>query len=93
MRNSILIAGASAALILVAGCDHDADDRAADQIEEMAENRAEALEDQADIADTEAEEQRLEDKADRVREYGEDRAEAADEQDDVRIADEFANEM
>lgn len=84
MRGTIRSLGA-AGLLALAGCGGNADDRAADNIEATAENRADSLEDQADATGNGAVEDALEDRADNVRDVGEDAAEAADDNDDARV--------
>ena len=84
MRAAIRTLGA-AGLLALAGCGGNADDRAADNIEATADNRADALEDQAEATSNDAAADALEDRADNVRDVGEDAAEAADDNDDARI--------
>ena len=78
------------ALLALAACGGNADDKAAENIEAMTENKADALEAQADNTSGAAEEQ-LEDRADQVREAGEDAAERADDTDDARVENQVAN--
>ena len=80
MRNFTKAAMFGAALAL-AGCGGGGDDRAAENVEEAAENRADALEEMADNATNEAGEERLENRAEQVREQGEEKAEAIDDTD------------
>lgn len=89
MRSTITIAGA-AALLALAGCSGNADDRAAENIEAAADARADNLEDQADLTGNETAEDALEDRADNVREVGEDAAEKADDSDDARVEGQVA---
>lgn len=86
------IAGA-AGLFLLAACGGNADDRAAENIEAMTENRADALEAQADATGNEQLSDTLEDRADNVEEMGEDAADRADDDDDARIENQVANAM
>lgn len=87
---TLAIAGTSLAL---AACGGNADDQAAANIEAMTENRADALEDQADTTANGAAEDALEDQADATREMGEDAAERADDNDDARVENEVVNAM
>ena len=91
MKIAIKALGA-AGLLALAACG-GADDQAADNIEAMTENRADALEDQADTAGNEQVEDALEDQADNVRDMGDDAAEKADDDDDARIENQVANAM
>ena len=84
---------AAAGLLALGACGGNADDRAADNIESMTENKADALEAQADNATNEQVEDQLEDQADRVREAGEDAADAADDNDDARVENRVANQL
>lgn len=86
------IAGA-AGLLLLAACGGNADDRAADNIEAMTENRADALEAQADATGNEQLSDALEDRADNVEAMGEDAADRADDDDDARVENQVANAM
>lgn len=86
-----LLAGVSAALLLGA-CGSNADDKAAENISEMTENKADALEAQADNA-TGATADALEAKADQVEEAGEDAADRADDNDDPRVENQVANQI
>lgn len=74
----------AASLAALAACG-GADDRAQENIEAVAENRADALEARADNATNEVVEDRLEDKAEAVRDAGEDLGERADDRDDARL--------
>jgi hypothetical protein len=92
MKIAIKAAGIAAALALGA-CGGGADDQAADNIEAMTENRADALEDQADMTGNEQVEDALEDRAENVRDMGEDKAEQADDNDDANVENQVANAM
>jgi hypothetical protein len=83
---------AAATLALLTACGGNADDKAAENISEMTENKADALEEQADNASG-ATEDALEDKADQVREAGEDAADKADDNDDPRVENQVANQI
>ncbi len=72
-----------ASLLAVAACGGQGDDRAADNVEDAAENRADMLEEQADNTNNEILEQNLEAQADAVRENGEQAADAIDDADPV----------
>ena len=90
----IAIKGLGAAgLLALAACGGNADDKAANNIEAMTENRADALEDQADVTPNAQVEDALEDRADNVRDMGEDAADRADDNDDARIENQVANAM
>ena len=82
----------AASLTLLAACGGGADDKAAENISEMTENKADALEAQADNA-TGATADALEAKADQVEEAGEDAAEKADDNDDSRVENQVANQI
>ena len=82
----------AAGLLALAACGGNADDRAADNIEAMTENRADALEEAADNTSG-AQEDMLEDRADNVRDMGEDAADKADDNDDARVENQVANAM
>ena len=92
MKTVIKAAGV-AALLMLGACGGNADDVAADNIETMTENRADALEDQADTTANGQVEDALEDQADNVRDMGEDAAEQADDNDDARVEQNVANAM
>ncbi|UZK65503.1 hypothetical protein [Sphingomonas sp. M1-B02] len=93
----ILLKAASAATLLaLAACGNNADDQAADNIEAMAENRADALESQADAARAAGNDQlhdSLEAQADNVEDMGEREADRADDSDDARVEGQVANRM
>jgi hypothetical protein len=91
MRIAIKALGA-AGLLALAACGGGADDKAADNIEAMTENRADALEEAADNTSG-ATEDALEDQAENVRDMGEDAADQADDKDDARIENQVANAM
>jgi len=82
-----------AGLLALAACGGNADDKAAENITEMTENKADALEEQADNATAEQTEDALEDRADQVRETGEEAAETADDTDDARLENQVANQI
>ncbi len=90
---TILKATGMAGLLLLGACGGNADDKAADNIEAMTENRADALEDQADLTSNEQVEDALEDQADNVREAGEDAADKADDDDNAQVEGAVANRM
>lgn len=90
---TILKAASAAGLLALAACGGNADDQAADNIEAMTENRADALEDQADLATNEQVEDALDDNAAAIREMGEDKADEADDHDDARVEAQVANSM
>lgn len=77
---------AKAALVAVAAlslsaCGGKGDDTLGDNVAEAAENQADALEEMADNASTEAQEDMLENKAEATREMGEDKEAAIDRAD------------
>jgi hypothetical protein len=86
-------AASGAALLVLAACGGNADDQAAENIEAMADNRADTLDAAADNATNETMEESLEQQADQVREAGEDAADKADDADDARVEGEFRNSM
>jgi hypothetical protein len=90
---TILKATGMASLLLLGACGGNADDKAADNIEAMTENRADALEDQADLTSNEQVEDALEDRADNVREMGEDAADKADDNDNAQVEQAVKNAM
>ena len=71
----------AALALMLAACGGSGDDTLGDQAATAAENRADALEDQADNAGTERQEDSLEDQAEAVRETGQGREEAIDDSD------------
>ena len=89
----IIKAAGAAGLLALAACGGNADDQAAENIEAMTENRADALEDQADGTGNGRQEDMLEDRAENVRDMGEDAAEKADDSDDARVENQVANAM
>lgn len=89
----ILKAAGAATLLMLGACGGNADDAAADNIEAMTENRADALEDQADMTSNEQVEDALEDQADNVREMGDDAADRADDNDNAMVEGAVANAM
>ena len=86
-------AAAIAGALLLSACGGNADDRAADNIEAMTDNRADALDAQADATTNEQASDALEDRADNVRDMGEQKAEEADDNDDARVEGQVANAM
>ena len=88
----VMKAVGAAGLLALTACGGGADDKAADNIEAMTENRADALEEAADNTSG-ATEDALEDQADNVRDMGEDKAEEADDKDDATIENQVANAM
>lgn len=72
-----------AGLLALAACGGKGDDTLADNVEDAAENQADVLEEQADNATTDAQEDALEDNAQVVRETGDAKAEAIDDADVV----------
>ncbi|KQM96466.1 MULTISPECIES: hypothetical protein [unclassified Sphingomonas] len=90
---TMMKAAGMAGLLMLGACGGNADDKAADNIEAMTENRADALEDQADLTSNEQVEDALEDRAENVREMGEDAAEKADDDDNAQIEQAVANRM
>ncbi|PAX06861.1 hypothetical protein [Sphingomonas lenta] len=83
----------AAGLLALAACGQNADDKAAENIEAMTENRADQLEAQADAAGNEQVEDALEDRAENVSEMGEEAAEKADDSDDARVENQVANAL
>lgn len=92
MKLAIKMLGAAGLLALTA-CGGNADDRAAENVEAMTENRADALETQADATGNGQAADALEDRADNVEEAGEDAADRADDSDDARVENQVANAM
>ncbi|WP_375403790.1 hypothetical protein [uncultured Sphingomonas sp.] len=89
----VMKAVSAAGLLALAACGGGADDKAADNIEAMTENRADALEEQADATSNGQVEDALEDRAENVRDMGEDAADRADDKDDARVENQVANAM
>jgi type II secretory pathway component PulJ len=87
----LLKAAGAAGLLGLAACGGGADDKAASNIEAATENRADALDAQADKATNGQVEDALEDKAEQVRETGDEKAEQADDKDDARIENQVLN--
>lgn len=85
--------GAAGLLLATTACGGNADDKAAENIEAMTENRADQLEAQADATGNEQLSDALEDRADNVEDMGEDAAERADDTDDARVENQVANAM
>lgn len=90
MKIAIKTLGA-AGLLALAACGGNADDRAADNIEAMTDDRADLMEDQADKLDNKAAADALEDRAENVRDMGEEKADEADDNDDARVENQVAN--
>ena len=90
---TILKATGVAALLMLGACGGNADDKAADNIEAMTENRADALDTQADATGNEQVSDMLEDRADNVRDMGDDAADKADDNDDARVEQQVKNQM
>lgn len=90
---TVLKAAGVAGLLMLGACGGNADDRAADNIEAMTENRADALEAQADMTSNEQVSDMLEDRADNVREMGDDAADRADDNDDARVEQQVRNQL
>ena len=83
---------AGASMLALAACGGNADDKAAENISEMTENKADALEAQADNTSGQAADA-LEAQADNVEEMGEEAADRADDNDDPRVENEVVNKM
>ncbi|MEP9402639.1 hypothetical protein [Sphingomonas sp. VNH70] len=90
---TMMKAGGMAALLMLGACGGNADDKAADNIEAMTENRADALEAQADATNNEQVEDALEAQAENVRDMGEDAADKADDDDNAMVEQAVANRM
>ncbi|WP_298811809.1 hypothetical protein [uncultured Sphingomonas sp.] len=90
---TVLKAAGVAGLLMLGACGGNADDKAADNIEAMTENRADALDAQADATANEQVSDALEDRADNVREMGEDAADKADDNDDARVEQQVKNQL
>jgi heterodisulfide reductase subunit C len=88
---TMVMAASAAALLSLTACGGNADDRAAENIEEITENRADVLEDQADATGNEQLEDALERNAAAIRETGEDAADRADDNDDARVENQVRN--
>jgi len=86
-------AAASLLALALAACGGNADDQAAENIQDMTENKAGVLEDMADNSATDQGEERLEDQAENVQEMGEEKAEQADDNDDARVENQVANQL
>lgn len=85
MKSTLKAVLASAGLLALAACGRDADDQAAQNVEAVTENQADALEDLADNTTNETMEEALEDRAENVEEAGENKADAIDRADDARL--------
>lgn len=81
------------AALALAACGGNADDRAADNIEMMTEDRADLMEEQADALDNGQAADALEERAENIRDMGEDAAERADDNDDARVENRVRNEL
>lgn len=86
MRIAIKAAMVGAALALAA-CGGNGDDRAAENVEDAAENQADLLEEMAENATNEAAEEALENRADAVEDTGEEKADAIDDSDGATNVD------
>jgi predicted small lipoprotein YifL len=71
----------AAAALSLSACGGKGDDTLADNVAEAAENQADALEEMADNASTEGQEDALENKAEAVRDAGEAKEDAIDDAD------------
>lgn len=89
---SFVQALSASALLALAACGNNADDKAAENIADMTENKADALEAQADNTSGQAADA-LEAQADNVEDMGEQAAEKADDSDDARVENQVANQM
>lgn len=85
MKSILKTAMAGAGLMALAACGGGADDKAADNIEAAAENRADALEDLADNTTNETLADSLEAQADNAEDAGKAKADAIDDADDPRL--------
>ena len=92
MKILLTVAVATSALAL-GGCGKNADDQAAANIEAMTENKADALDAQADAAGNDQMHDALEAQADAVKENGEDAADKADDDDDARVEQQVKNTL
>lgn len=90
---TMMTATGLAALMLLGACGGNADDKAADNIEAMTENKADALEDQADMTSNEQVEDALEAQAENVRDMGEDAADKADDNENAQVEQAVKNAM
>ncbi|MGN5375558.1 hypothetical protein [Sphingomonas hankookensis] len=90
---TMMTATGLAALMLLGACGGNADDKAADNIEAMTENRADALEEQADLTSNEQVEDALEAQAENVRDMGEHAADKADDDDNAMVEQAVRNAM
>lgn len=90
---TMMTATGLAALMLLGACGGNADDKAADNIEAMTENRADALEDQADLTSNEQVSDALEAQADNVRDMGEHAADKADDDDNAQVEQAVKNAL
>lgn len=77
--NAVLASG----LLALAACGGQGDDALGDNVADAADAQADILDEQAENAATDVQEERLEDRADVVRETGEDMEEAIDDADVV----------
>lgn len=87
---------AAAGLLALGACGKNADDQAAANIEAVAENHADALENQADAAAAAGNDQlhdALEAQADNVEDRGEAAADKADHDDDARVEEQVKNTL
>jgi hypothetical protein len=88
----IVLALAASSLFALPACGGNADDKAAENVEAAAENKADMLEAQADNASG-AQADALEAQADNVEDMGEAAADKADDNDDASIANNAMNQM
>lgn len=79
MRKTILMTAVATAALALAGCQSPE----ADAVEDNAEAQAEAIDDMADNAPTQAGEEALENQADAVEEMGEEKANAMDDNGEI----------
>jgi len=86
-------AACAAALLALGACGGGADDRAAENIEAMGENQADALETQAEMTSNEQLSDALEAQADNIEDAAEAAADRADDEDDARIENGSLNAM
>ncbi len=85
-----------AGLLALGACGKNADDQAAANIEAVADNQSDALENQADAAAAAGNDQLhdlLEAQADNVEDRGDAAADKADDDDDARVEDQVKNTL
>lgn len=78
---AVFTALAAASALALTACGGDGDDALGDRVEDKYENKAEALDDMADNATTDAQEQSLENQADQMEAMGDRKEEAIDNTD------------